>query len=198
MNPQRDISFSCWQQDDENFSLRVDPLQFCSGLLYIYYKLWGIVWLNESKISPCQRDDENFFWEYTPFPDWISENIYLYPWRKKLTARRGNLIYSPKIFWVPWIRSPCQRDDENFYWGYTPFLDWISENICLYPGIKKIVSKKRKSHSQPLIFLSPLNQLVCLLALWGLGSTLPPMVLAGRPTDSWDLKSSTEGSLKML
>ena len=65
VNPQRDISFSRWQQDDENFSLRIDPLQFCSKLLYIYYKLWGLFWLYESKISICQRDDKNLDqWEY--------------------------------------------------------------------------------------------------------------------------------------
>ena len=94
--PQRDISLSRWQGDEENFSLRVDPpLQFCSKLLYIYYKLWGIIWLNESKISPCQRDDENFFWEYTPFPDWISENINLYPWRKKFNSKKRKSKLQP-------------------------------------------------------------------------------------------------------
>ena len=46
--PQRDISLSRWQGDEENFSLRVDPpLPFCGKLLYIKYKLRGIIWLNE-------------------------------------------------------------------------------------------------------------------------------------------------------
>ena len=71
MNPQRDISLSRWQGDKENFSLRVDPpLQFCSKLLHIYYKLRGIIWLNESEISPCQQDVKNFFFEGIP-PSWI-------------------------------------------------------------------------------------------------------------------------------
>ena len=85
VNPQRDNSLSRWQRDDKNFSLRVDPpLQFCSKLLYIYYKLWGISWLNQSKIFCCQRDNENFFWGYTLSLDWIgSARISLLnPWKK--------------------------------------------------------------------------------------------------------------------
>ena len=91
--------------DDENLSLRVDPpLQFCSKLLYIYHRLWGIIWLNESKISRSQRDDKYFFlgWEY------------------------------------------------------------LFESLN-----EKINSKKKKSHLQPWKIVSPLNQLVCLLAPWG-------------------------------
>ena len=92
--PQRDISLSRWQGDEENFSLRVDPpLQFCSKLLYIYYKLWGIIWLNESKISRCQRDDENFFLRVYPLPglNGISENIFLNPWIKKCPKAVGSM-----------------------------------------------------------------------------------------------------------
>ena len=87
--------FVSWQQDNQNFSLRVDPpLQFCRKLLSIYYKLWVIIWLNKSKILRCQQDDEDLSLRVYPLPglNLISENISLNPWIKSSTARRLNLI----------------------------------------------------------------------------------------------------------
>ena len=67
------------------FEGRLYP-QFCSKLLYIYYKLWGIIWLNKSKISHCQQDEENF---YIPCLDWIGSArvSFLNRWMKNHGTR---------------------------------------------------------------------------------------------------------------
>ena len=124
-------------------------------------------------LSHWQGDEENFSLRVTHPLQFCSKLPYIYYKFISLSTRRRELLL--RVYPLPGLDQ----------WEYL----FVSRN-------KKNCQQEEEISFTALHFLSPLNQLVCLLALWGLGSTLPPMVLAGRPTDSWDLKSSTEGSLK--
>ena len=71
----------------------IPPLPgFVSKLLYICYFLQSTKWPKQSKISRCQRDDENF-----------SLRVYHLFEGERVNPQRGNSL------------SPWQRDDENFF-----------------------------------------------------------------------------------
>ena len=89
--PQRDISLSRWQGDEENFSLRVThPLQFCSKLPYIYYKF----------ISLSTRRRELLLRIY-PLPGLDQWENLLVSRNKKIVSKKRKSHSQPFIFWVP-------------------------------------------------------------------------------------------------
>ena len=115
-------------------------MQFCSKLLYIYYKLWGISWFNESKISRCQWDDENYFWDFFSlllnllFRDskrysyWsLKEKFSLSHWQQDIFDSLSHIVcnkcmviyYKIVEVGLPSKRSFC-RDKEFSPWGFPP------------------------------------------------------------------------------